>query len=104
MKARSSTTLPEVRTASHFTFARSVVCWGGMGGDHDPDGGREVHVVDVDARRARKVGLQGGLPAERGGAVAAPISPTEWIMLCGSDHVDEEELLAPFRLTLRLPE
>ena len=41
-------------------------------------------------------------PAGRGGALAASVSPFEAIVLCGSDHSDNEELLLPHVLKVVL--
>ena len=43
------------------------------------------------------------VPPGRGGAVAALLSPYEAIVLCGSDHSDGDEMLAPHVLKLVLP-
>ena len=103
-----------MRTGTYVPFARSVACWGGVGPAHDPEA--DLHVIDVDRRLVREVaqaarlagqagqvGPRGAPPAARGGAVAACVSPFGAVMLCGSDHADGGEMLAPHVLRLVLP-
>ena len=95
--------LPEVRTATYVRFARSVLCWSGIGSGHEP--ADSLHVIDVDRRRVREaepdvdvgdeLSRKAGVPLPRGGAVAAPISPLEALVMCGSDHDNEWEMVHP---------
>ena len=66
-----------------------------------------LHVIDADRRRVRQaaVAAEPAPPPGRGGAVAAllSLSPHEAIVLCGSDHSDGDDVLAPYVLKLVLP-
>ena len=90
-------TLPEVRTATYARFARSLVCWSGIGEDHDALDC--MHVIDVDRKTVCEAevhaeagvssALGASVPPPRGGAVAAQLSPFAAVVLCGSDPLGE---------------
>ena len=49
-------------------------------------------------------GLYDGVsPLPRGGALYFPLSPCEALMFTGSDHEDDDDILAPWVLRLPLP-
>ena len=109
--------LPAVRTAACITLARHVVVWGGVGQDHTPEGA--VRLLDVDRRSVRPASLLsthdsigGGeavsstglhAPPPRAGAIFIQLGPEETILMFGSDHEDEEDMLTPYLLQLELP-
>ena len=107
-RAWGNVRLPQVRTATYWPIARSVVVWGGIGEDHGPED--SMHVVDVERRCVRTAQLGADsdaagpyTPPARGGAVIAPLSAHEALVMCGSDHFDGHEMLTPHILRLVLP-
>ena len=102
----ASISLPAVRTAAYVVLARHVVVWGGVGQDHTPE--RSVQLLDVDRRRERVAELASSSivlcgPPPRAGALLVQLGPEEAVLLCGSDHEDEEDMLTPYLLQLELP-
>ena len=94
--------LPEVRTGTYVTFAKSVMCWSGIGEGHAP--ADTLHVIDVERKTVREAVVEGERPLPRGGAVAAMLSPFEALVFTGNDHENEEEMVAPHVMKLVLPE
>ena len=79
---------------------------------HEPDGA--LHVIDARRRTVRagdvspeapSVAHDAQIPAPRGGALMVPVpgAPRLVLMMCGSDHDDEDDMLTPHILELQLP-
>lgn len=95
--------LPEVRTASYAIVARTVLAWGGIGEDHEPE--ESLVALDVDKRVSRAIKTPRPRPAARGGAISVNVAPNTALLVCGSDHNDEiSSMLTPFLLRVPLPE
>ena len=106
-----SAQLPGVRTASYASFARSLVAWSGIREGHAP--AEDMHVIDVQRKRVREAtallsGVEDDLqsPEPRGGALLLPVpdAPHLALLLCGSDHEDDSDMITPFVLELILSE
>ena len=98
---------PAVRTASYAVFGRSVVAWGGIDEEHDALD--DLTIIDFRRRIAREAptpppGCRVPAPQPRGGGLCLQLSPTEALMLCGSDHnrYDDSRMLTPWVLELEV--
>ena len=104
-----SVLLPGVRTASYAPFARSLVAWSGIREGHAPS--EDMHVIDVPRKTVREATVvddEGDAdgdppsPEPRGGALLLPVpdAPHLALLLCGSDHEDDGDMITPFVLEL----